>query len=434
MPSIILNNESRTIKVVNRPDSLTLRHTGKVGPQGPTGPTGNVGATGASGTIGIDGVTGATGPQGSTGSGATGASGVQGATGATGIQGATGAGTTGATGAASTVAGATGSTGPTGITGATGPAGTNGINGNTGATGTQGVNGITGATGPQGTTGATGAGVTGATGTQGIQGNTGSTGATGEIGIDWQAIWNIAQTYFAGDAVTWNGSAYYAISGSLASEPGVTPGWEDDWQIIVEGGADGATGSTGPQGSTGATGAASTVAGATGSTGPAGSNGATGATGTAGAAGQGVPTGGSTGQLLSKASGTNYDTAWTTKYPGNWTNYTPSFSGWSGTPTTYDAYYRYLSSDSVEYIFKWQSTNTSTSGDAIISVPVVGAAGNARFVFLCHGTNNNVQTSGIVGLLYPADTNIAFYTTPSFGGFTASGAKSISSFHLIYKV
>jgi hypothetical protein len=42
--------------------------------------------------------------------------------------------------------------------------------------------------------------------------------------------------------------------------------------------------------------------------------GATGATGAAGANGQGVPVGGTTGQILEKASGTDYDTQWTAKY------------------------------------------------------------------------------------------------------------------------
>lgn len=41
-----------------------------------------------------------------------------------------------------------------------------------------------------------------------------------------------------------------------------------------------------------------------------GATGATGATGAAGTNGQGVPTGGSTNQVLAKASATNYDTAW----------------------------------------------------------------------------------------------------------------------------
>ena len=70
-----------------------------------------------------------------------------------------------------------------------------------------------------------------------------------------------------------------------------------------ETGATGATGAQGPQGETGAT-------GATGPQGPQGPQGATGATGPQGPAGVGVPTGGSTGDVLRKNSSTNYDTYW----------------------------------------------------------------------------------------------------------------------------
>lgn len=59
-------------------------------------------------------------------------------------------------------------------------------------------------------------------------------------------------------------------------------------------GPKGDTGDTGPKGDTGAT----------------GSTGATGPTGPQGPAGQGVPTGGSTGQVLKKKSGTDYATEW----------------------------------------------------------------------------------------------------------------------------
>jgi hypothetical protein len=52
--------------------------------------------------------------------------------------------------------------------------------------------------------------------------------------------------------------------------------------------------------------------GATGATGATGPAGATGATGAQGPAGQGVPVGGSTGQVLSKVSGADYDTTWST--------------------------------------------------------------------------------------------------------------------------
>ncbi len=56
--------------------------------------------------------------------------------------------------------------------------------------------------------------------------------------------------------------------------------------------------------------------GATGATGPTGATGATGPAGPAGTNGVGVPTGGSTGQVLSKASSADYDTAWTTPSSG----------------------------------------------------------------------------------------------------------------------
>ena len=74
-------------------------------------------------------------------------------------------------------------------------------------------------------------------------------------------------------------------------------------------GAPGATGATGPQGpegpkgDTGATGPA-------GPEGPAGPQGPAGQQGEAGPAGPGVPAGGTAGQVLTKKSGTDYDTEW----------------------------------------------------------------------------------------------------------------------------
>jgi collagen triple helix repeat protein len=105
-------------------------------------------------------------------------------------------------------------------------------------------------------------------------------------------------------------------------------------------GATGATGATGAAGAAGATGAtgATGPAGPTGPTGAAGATGATGATGPiglTGATGAGVPTGGSTGQVLAKASGTNYDTAWTTPSGGaSLTTHQVLLSSNIGLPTT----------------------------------------------------------------------------------------------------
>jgi len=81
---------------------------------------------------------------------------------------------------------------------------------------------------------------------------------------------------------------------------------------VVARGPQGATGAQGPTGATGPT-------GPTGATGPAGATGATGATG---AAGVGVPTGGTTGQVLAKSSATNYDTSWSTPFSGAYADLT----------------------------------------------------------------------------------------------------------------
>jgi collagen type VII alpha len=161
--------------------------------------------------------------------------------------------------------------GPQGIEGAVGPTGATGqsitgATGETGATGpigSQGVQGITGPTGATGDVGATGAtGATGDTGPTGPQGDVGATGSTGETG------------------------------------PTGPTG---------ETGPQGLQGVTGPTGVTGAT-------GDTGATGPTGPTGLTGPTGSTGPTGQGVPTGGTEGQILAKKTSTDYDTQWINNY------------------------------------------------------------------------------------------------------------------------
>lgn len=71
-------------------------------------------------------------------------------------------------------------------------------------------------------------------------------------------------------------------------------------------GETGATGPQGPQGPAGETGAT----GPQGPKGDTGETGATGATGPQGPAGPGIASGGTTGQVLAKASNTDYDTEW----------------------------------------------------------------------------------------------------------------------------
>lgn len=102
----------------------------------------------------------------------------------------------------------------------------------------------------------------------------------------------------------WDGSAWSSL-GTLAGPQGPT----------------GATGATGPAGADGADGAD----GATGPAGPAGPTGATGPQGPTGPAGAdgadgvGVDAGGTTGQVLAKASNTDYDTEWVDQTGGGGT-------------------------------------------------------------------------------------------------------------------
>lgn len=89
----------------------------------------------------------------------------------------------------------------------------------------------------------------------------------------------------------------------------------------------GAPGLSGPPGVPGPPGADSTVPGPqgpkgdTGLTGPTGPQGPQGDPGTTGPAGPGVPPAGTTGQVLQKATATDFDTTWTTPAPGGVTSF-----------------------------------------------------------------------------------------------------------------
>ena len=158
------------------------------------------------------------------------------------------------------VPGPQGPSGPQGVPGPTGSQGPQGPQGDAGPVGPQGPQGVPGPQGPQGPRGEVGP-----PGPQGVAGPAGPTGATGPQGP------------------------------------------------VGNTGPQGVAGPQGPAGPTGATGATG-PAGATGATGPAGP---AGAAGPQGPAGQGVPVGGSLGQVLTKNSGTDYDTIWQTPASGS---------------------------------------------------------------------------------------------------------------------
>lgn len=106
-----------------------------------------------------------------------------------------------------------------------------------------------------------------------------------------------------GGISTSSASASTLPAGSSATVSTSITGSNIDFQFGIpkgDKGAKGDTGATGPQGPTGATGAQ----------GPKGDTGATGPQGPKGDTGEGVPTGGTTGQVLAKRSGTDYDVYW----------------------------------------------------------------------------------------------------------------------------
>ncbi len=101
---------------------------------------------------------------------------------------------------------------------------------------------------------------------------------------------------------------YPTASGVEEAPIDSTPYVRQDGAWVPESG--GPPGPAGPPGPTGPT-------GATGPTGPTGATGSPGAPGATGPAGPGVPTGGSTGQVLTKTSGTDYATNWQTPSSGS---------------------------------------------------------------------------------------------------------------------
>jgi hypothetical protein len=91
--------------------------------------------------------------------------------------------------------------------------------------------------------------------------------------------------------------------------------------------------------------------------------------GATGATGPGVPTGGTTGQLLAKNSATNYDTGWLSPLAaiasafGAWTSYTPTVSAGSGSFTAASATGAYLQIGKLVF-FRQQITITTVGTGA----------------------------------------------------------------------
>lgn len=140
--------------------------------------------------------------------------------------------------------------------------------------------------GPQGPTGPPGpAGPQGVPGVAGPEGPPGAQGDPGP-GLVWRGTWDSAQAYALNDAVYYLGSSYVTVADKPAGSQ--SPAVDPDWGIMAR------IGLQGPAG----------AAGADGAPGPQG------AQGPPGQPGVGVIAGGTTGQLLTKTSATDYATAW----------------------------------------------------------------------------------------------------------------------------
>jgi len=192
-------------------------------------------------------------------------------------------------------------------------------------------------------------------------------------------------------------------------------------------GTQGATGETGPSG------------GPMGPTGNAGATGATGVTGPTGETGAGVPSGGSSGQVLTKNSGTSYDTYWATPSAGSGTIrnglYKVAFGSVSQFSTTTD------SADFPSSIGTWQTPsttqltlnfnstnypqatipnisgcvywyNTGSNNYKMAPIPTIGATSAYPLAFLNwnSGTSNWQLLYTITGSVFGASSNAGPYS------------------------
>lgn len=196
--------------------------------------------------------------------------------------------------------------------GSAGQNGAEGIPGVTGPPGPQGIQGPVGATGPVGPQGLAGPG--------GVQGPAGPTGPAGPAGEGFTPKGQVPTVGDLPPSGNHLGDAYTVqSSGHMYVWDGAQ--WVDMGPIGIQGppgpqGPTGATGPAGPTGLQGATGPAGPqgIQGPKGDPGATGSQGPAGSTGAQGPAGPGVIPGGTTGQVLTKNTGTNYDTIWSSPF------------------------------------------------------------------------------------------------------------------------
>jgi len=315
--------------------------------------------------------------------------------------------------------------------GATGPAGPTGPQGPTGATGPAGATGAQGASGAQGPTGATGSvGPSGPQGPAGAAGVPGPTGSAG-VGVNWRGAWTSSNAYALNDAVSYQGSSYLCSSaiGTGGNNPAGDPA---HWSLMAQQGAQGVPGpSVTWRGAWSATTSYATndAVSSAGSSylalGPSLNQQPPGASwalmAQVGATGQGVPTGGTAGQVLAKNTATNYDTSWVTAAGGvtfpllapNGTVAAPSyaFSASTGTGLYSPVANQAALSAGGTQVLLAQSTGVSVTG-------TLSSTGTATLNAL--GVTNNATVGGTLGVTGAATLAGVTATTVAASGLVSA--------------
>jgi hypothetical protein len=168
------------------------------------------------------------------------------------------------------------------------------------------------------------------------------------------------------------------------------------------------------------------VLGPTGPTGPAGPTGATGAAGPTGPAGQGVPTGGTTGQVLAKNSATNYDTIWVS--PG-----TPSFPLLGPADTVAAPNYSFAASTSTGLYSPAANTVGLAAGgvqalsatSSLLTVPIASTFNGNIGIGIAPG-NPALRVAPAAGTLMTATTQ---YCIQSNATFSSNATAAVGAFY-----
>lgn len=284
--------------------------------------------------------------------------------------------------------------------GSSGTSGTSGCiiyAGSSGTSGTSGIDGVIGSSGTSGTTGTSGTsgvdgtffGSSGTSGTSGVNGSSGQTGSAGTSGT-------------SGVSGTSGTSGVSGTSGSSGLN-----------------GVNGTSGVNGINGSSGISGTSGT-SGTSGVNGTSGTSGISGSSGTSGTSGPGVAAGGTTGQILAKVDGVDYNTQWID-------NYTEDVR------TTVKATEPILKGQAV-YISGADGSNSlvslaSNTGD-ITSATTLGLA-------LQDLATNGIGQIIIIGQLYGVDTSTAAAGDPVWLGINGNllygyANKPFAPAHLVY--